>query len=275
MIVERVNVNMKNLYKILEHNGKPMFKEDLIELLNKLNIKKGDTVIFHVSLKAFGYLIGGETTLIETILQCLGEEGTLVMPAQSVEIMDPQFWKYPAVPQMWHEKIRVAIEPYNKMNTPVGRGLGIVAKYFCNREDVKRSGHPLYSFCAYGKRAEEILEDHPLDYGLGKMSPLGKLYSLEAKVLMLGTDFESNTSIHLAEYELGREDILEAAPLLIDGRKKWVQFKNVELDVYDDFLDFQEFFMNKYKDLIFVEEMYNGRAMAFQMIDCVNCARDY
>ena len=45
--------------------------------------------------------------------------------------------------------------------------------------------------------------------------------------------------------------------------------------MYDDFLDFQEFFMNKYKDLIFVEEMYNGRAMAFQMIDCVNCARDY
>lgn len=266
---------MKNLYKILEHNCKPMFKKDLIQLLNKLNINKGDTVILHVSLNAFGYLIGGEVTLIDTIIQCLGEEGTLVMPAQSVEIMDPQFWEYPAVPTEWHEQIRASIEPYNKKNTPVGRGLGIVARYFCNREGVKRSNHPLYSFCAYGKRTEEILKDHPLDYGLGKMSPLGKLYGLDAKVLMLGTDFESNTSIHLAEYELGRGDIFEVAPLLIDGKKQWVKFKNVELDVYDDFIEFQESFINKYKDSILIEEMHNGRAMSFQMVECVNYARDY
>lgn len=266
---------MNHLYTVLEENKKPVFQSDLTQLLNRLNINKGDTIILHSSLKSFGYLVGGEQTLIDTILCQLGENGTLVMPAQSVELLDPRFWQYPAVPEEWHNQIRASIPPYDKRNTPVGRGVGNVAGYFCRRNDVKRSSHPLYSFCASGKRAAEIVREHPLDYGLSKSSPLGKLYALEAKVLLLGADFEGNTSIHLAEYELGRPDITESAPILIDGKKQWVEFKNVELDRYDDFLELQTTFTDKYAASICIEKMADGNAMSFRMTECVDFAKEY
>lgn len=266
---------MKKLKKIINQDKKPVFKDDLTDLFNNLNIQKGDIIILHVSLSSFGYLVGGEVTLIDTLLSHLGDEGTLVMPAQTVALLDPQYWEYPAVPIEWHDKIRESIQPYNRKNTPVGEELGKVATYFCRRCGVSRSEHPLYSFCAYGNKADEILSTHPLDYGLGRTSPLGKLYKYNAKILMLGTNFESNTAIHLAEYDLGRQDILEGAPILVDGMKQWVTFKNIELDKYDDYLDLQKGFFASNIDTVYKEKMYKGYAMSFSMVECVDYAKKF
>ena len=85
--------------------------------------------------------------------------------------------------------------------------MGKFSEFVMNLKHSVRSSHPLYSFSAVGGKAQEIIKEHPLDDGLGYNSPLGRLYDQNAKILLLGTDFESNTALHLAEYSLNRKKI--------------------------------------------------------------------
>lgn len=59
-----------------------------------------------------------------------------------------------------------------------------------------------------GKRKDEVLKHHALPYGLGENSPLGRMYDLDAKVLLIGTSFESVTAFHLAEYRISQQDLM-------------------------------------------------------------------
>lgn len=261
--------------KIIRLGQKPYYRYDLDNLLNRLGIAAEDILILHASLKSFAYLIGGAATVIDAVLSCIGPQGTLVMPSQSVYNMNPKFWQYPPAPKQWQDDIRETMLPYDPQRTPVDDALGAVAAYFYRYPNVYRSAHPLYSFCAYGRDAKHLLEYHPLDYGLGTASPLQKLYDADAKILMLGTTFETNTSLHLAEYFADRPDIEESAPMMVDGKKQWVSFKNIDLDIYDDFLDVQVEFFRKYAEQIQHSPLPDGEAYCFHMRDCVDFAKAY
>lgn len=269
---------MHNLVTAIDQNLVPYYKKDLELLLCRMGVVKGDIVILHASLKAFGYLVGGEETLIDTILVTIGPMGTLIMPTQTKHIGNPKFWEYPPVPQGWENQIRDSIASYDPKKTPVVKELGRVSGYFAFYPNTYRSSHPLYSFTACGKEAKYITDNHKLDYGLGWDSPLSKLYVMNAKIILLGTDFESNTSIHLSEYNLGREDIIESAPILIDGEKKWVEFKNIELDLYDDFIDIELSFLKLNLENTLVKNIRldsSSLAKAFSMKKCVDFCTDY
>jgi aminoglycoside 3-N-acetyltransferase len=78
--------------------------------------------------------------------------------------------------------------------------MGRMPDYFRRRFGTKRSAHPDLSFCAFGPLAKEVLKDHRAQDGVGTKSPSGKLYRMDALVLMLGTGYETCTVMHLAEY---------------------------------------------------------------------------
>ena len=145
---------MHHMSDILQRKQHPFYRQELKELLRQLGLEWGDTIMLHASLRAFGYLIGGAETIIEALLSTLGPEGTLVMPSQTVGHSNPRFWQYPPVPREWHEKICDSILPYDPERTPVDQELGQTAVYFSRFPNVRRSAHPLYSFCAYGAGAE-------------------------------------------------------------------------------------------------------------------------
>lgn len=227
---------MHHMSDILQRKQHPFYRQELKELLRQLGLEWGDTIMLHASLRAFGYLIGGAETIIEALLSTLGPEGTLgVMPSQTVGHSNPRFWQYPPAPREWHEKICDSILPYDPERTPVDQELGQTAVYFSRFPNVRRSAHPLYSFCAYGAGAEQIVRDHPLDYGLDRSPRCKSSMRGIGKNLLLGTTFETNTSLHLAEYFANRPDIEESAPILVDGEKQWVSFKNIDLDIFVTF----------------------------------------
>ena len=60
-------------------------KDDIIEDLKNLGIKKGDIVLMHSSYKSLGVIEGGAKTFFEAFLDVIGEEGTLILPALSYE----------------------------------------------------------------------------------------------------------------------------------------------------------------------------------------------
>ena len=149
-------------------DGKPILtQKNIVDILTELDIKRGDTVLVHSSLKSLGYVIGGAEAVINAIIDRVGEKGTIIMPTQTIEMSDPSTWLYPPVaPEFW-DIIRKALLPYNKDTTPVSKGIGVIPETFRKFNGVIRTSHPLYSFAIWGELAR-YLNTQELDYGLGK-----------------------------------------------------------------------------------------------------------
>ena len=100
--------------KSIENNFTPITKEVLINKFSQLGIKQGDTLLVHAYLSSLGYVVGGAETLFLALRDVIGEQGTIVVPSQTVEISDPACWQYPPVPEEWHDVIRDAMPAYSK-----------------------------------------------------------------------------------------------------------------------------------------------------------------
>ncbi len=224
--------------KTIEKSKGPQTIKTLKKDLANIGLKKGMTVLAHSSMSSMGWVCGGAVTVILALLSILGKSGTLIMPAHSGDLSDPKYWISPPVPEKWWAEIRETMPPFYKDITP-SRGMGKIAECFRKKEGVLRSGHPHYSFCAYGRYAKKITGKHSLDFGLGEASPLAKIYSLDGYVLLLGVDNYSNTSLHLAEYRADykkKKNKKSAAPVMIKGKRLWIEFEDVNLSC-DDFID--------------------------------------
>ncbi|MBC9933865.1 aminoglycoside N(3)-acetyltransferase [Chitinophaga qingshengii] len=211
---------------LINRTTKPVTAEALFDQLKSLGIQSGDTLLVHSSLSSLGWVNGGPVAVIQALLQAVGEEGTIVMPAQSASITNPENWQAPAVPKDWVDTIRYTMPAYDPRITPT-RDMGQIAELFRTWPGAVRSDHPFSSFAALGPLSEQIISHHPLHDPLGMSSPLGKLYQLPAKVLLIGVDFDKCTALHLAEQIVwpGRRKTMEGAPLMVHGKKQWVSFQ--------------------------------------------------
>ena len=149
---------------------------DLQRQLATLGVERGTILVVHTSFKAIGPIDGGPRGLIDALLDALGPEGTLVMPAMA-DSDDDAF--------------DLAVTPC--------RTMGIVADTFWRLPGVLRSDSP-HSFAAIGPRAAEIAAPHPPDLPHGPDSPIGRVHDLDGSVLLLGVGHDANTTVHLAEY---------------------------------------------------------------------------
>ena len=102
------------MQKCIDKNYIPITKEFLVDKFSQLGIKQGDTLLVHASLSSLGYVVGGAETLFLALRDVIGEQGTIVVPSQTVEISDPACWKYPPVPEEWYDVIRDAMPAYSK-----------------------------------------------------------------------------------------------------------------------------------------------------------------
>ena len=260
------------MQKCIDKNFKPVTKDDLIHKFSQLGIKRGDTLLVHASLSSLGYVVGGAEALYLALREVIGIEGTIVVPSQTVEISDPASWKYPPVPDEWHAVIRDAMPAYSK-ELSYSKAMGAFSQCIGILPNSIRSNYPMYSFTAIGEKAIEIIGQDSFDFPFGDESPLGRLYSIGAKILMIGTDFETNTSLHLAENRLNRDVIHEKSKILTKDGEKWISFKNIELDIYDDYLEIQNRFMEQH--LLAHTTINEGTVSLFDMKECVDFTQHY
>jgi aminoglycoside 3-N-acetyltransferase len=90
--------------------------------------------------------------------------------------------EHPPVPEAWWPVIRDHMPGFDPQITP-SQGVGALP-------EVVRM---LMSFAAIGPQAEPITAGHVLESGLGKGSPLARLYELDSAILLLGVGHASNT----------------------------------------------------------------------------------
>ena len=144
------------MQKSIDKNFKPVTKEVLIHKFYQLGIKQGDTLLVHASLSSLGYVVGGAETLYLALRDVIGEQGTIVVPSQTVEISDPSTWQYPPVPDEWHDVIRTSMPAYSK-DLSYSKGMGVFSQFIGILPESIRSNHPMYSFTAIGEKAVEII----------------------------------------------------------------------------------------------------------------------
>ncbi|WP_415381847.1 aminoglycoside N(3)-acetyltransferase [Halosimplex sp. TS25] len=212
----------------------PVTVSAMAEELRDLGVETGDTLLVHSSLSALGWVCGDAQAVVDALREAVTDRGTLVVPTHTGQYTDPELWSNPPVPEEWIETIRDERPPFRPETTP-SRAVGVVPEVFRAYPDAVRSRHPTFSFAAWGADAEAIVEDHHYDYGLGEHSPLARVYDRDGAVLMLGTSYDTNTSLHLAEYraEFPKNTVRNDAPVVEGGEVVRVEYDDMATDTSD------------------------------------------
>ena len=263
---------MSDLENIVNNTKKLITKSYLKEELKRIGIKQGDTIMVHSSLSKLGFVCGGEVTVVEALIEAVGKDGTVVMPTHSSNCVDPIFWTDPIVPNEWFEDIRKEMPAFNPDLTPTF-GMGKIVECFRNMKGAKRSYHPTVSFAAFGKNADFIIKNHSLEYSLGENSPLARFYELDGKVLLLGVDYDVNTSFHLSEYRAGNYTVTtNISPIIENGKKVFKQYEDIEFKT-ELFMFAGEEFEENYD--VTLDKIGNADVKLFKQRDCVDFGVKY
>ena len=263
---------MSNEENIIKSSLKINTKTSLLKDLKAMGVKEGMTIIVHSSLSSIGWVCGGPISVIDALLEAVGENGNIVMPSHTGDYSDPIYWCNPPVPESWHEIIKDEMPAFNTLTTPC-RGMGIIAQTFISYEGLTRSNHPQVSFSAYGKDKKFITNNHSLEYGLSEKSPLARIYDLDGYVLLLGVPYENNTSFHLSEYRSNcRETFISGAPILENGMRVWKEFEDLEVDS-DCFGYIGEVFENNHKVINY--KIGNANCKLMSQRECVDFATKF
>jgi len=162
--------------------------ERLAEDLRALGLREGNDVLVHSSLSRIGWVTGGATAVVEAVVRAVGPEGTALFPAHT-----------------GHPGISPASPPIFDVRRSPSLGIGVVPEAARRYPGARRSLQPTPSVTAVGARAGWYVEGHEAcDTPCGAGSPYEKLSRPEVggRILLLGCNHNSNTSIHMVE-ELG------------------------------------------------------------------------
>lgn len=212
-----------------------VIKEEIVNELRRMGLQKNDVVMVHTSLKSMGYVCGGAQTIIEALIEVVGEEGTLMMPTQSWRNLDPEEGVHWEADESDWKLIRDHWPAYDKHITPTNT-MGAVAEMFRQWPGSIRSDHPARSVCAYGKYAEYLTKDHDLSNIFGEGSPIARLYELDGKVLLLGVGYDKNTSLHLADIRAeypGKHNCIQYSAIMENGERVWKEYETLFVDGED------------------------------------------
>jgi aminoglycoside 3-N-acetyltransferase len=158
--------------------------DNLVQNWNRCGLNEGDLVLVHSSLKGlllklkdeFGEIISPKI-IYDSLLNTLGEKGTLILPLYNFDFPNTRYFNIN--------------ETSSQMGalTEIGR----------NQVKAVRTGHPIYSFSVFGKMSFEF-EGINNKSGYGVDSPFAKIKELNGKIAIIGlTDQNSMTSYHFVE----------------------------------------------------------------------------
>ena len=199
---------------------------ELINFMQKQGLKKGSNVLLHTSWNEFYNFMGSPNEFIDALIDAVGPEGTLVMPA------------YPF--------LRNKKSIFDLKRTPTSAGL--IPEVFRNYPGVKRSVN-IHSVCALGKHADFLTRDHIYSItSWDKKSPYYRLSEVDGIVfgMGLGKAFVG-TIMHCAD-SLLREEIPYFRQFFTSKQKIKIKLsdgKEYEQQFLTSAEDFSSFFTDK------------------------------
>jgi aminoglycoside N3'-acetyltransferase len=200
---------------------------ELIDFMQKKGLKKGSNVLLHSSWDEFYNFRGSPNEFIDELIEAIGPEGTLVMPA------------YPF--------LRKKKSVFDLKQTPTSAGL--IPEVFRNYPGVKRSVN-IHSVCALGKHADFLTRDHIHSVTCwDKQSPYYRLSEINGIVFGIGLGKAFVGTIMHCVDSLLREEIPYFAQFFSHTRKfkvKLLDGTEYEQQFLTDAEDFNYFFTDRH-----------------------------
>jgi aminoglycoside 3-N-acetyltransferase len=219
-------------------------REQVVEALERIGVSRGDILLAHFFLGAFGRFEDGLETVVRAFREAVGPAGTLVFPTYTIRFLGGQ--------------------DYDHERTP--SETGILTEYFRKLPDVGRTFDPVYSHAVWGRKKDEYLKVRSRDT-LGKESLFARLHDDNALNVYFGTSMNKGaTFLHYFERRVEapyrylktfRGNVVE------DGRSSTIEVKH-----YARFLDAPvELNFNRLQDRILekglAQAAHLGRGLIF------------
>jgi len=130
----------------------------------------GDKIMVHSAMSTVGKVAGPEQ-IIQSLLDTVGLEGTVMMPTYGSA-----------------EKIQQGMQEGKIADLRTQKSqLGKITEVFRTWPGVIRSSHPFSSVCALGNQAEFIISRHAMDPHICHAeSPMGRIIDFDAKIVGIG-----------------------------------------------------------------------------------------
>ncbi len=179
---------------------------DIERGLESLGLGNDSHVLVHSSCTAFGGVEDGPPAVVRALVETLG---TVMMPAST--------WERTAVWDKGGLFDGNAYQPEPPIDntatpcsydTPVDRSIGVIPETFRTSYLVCRSSHPLQSFVAYGKLAQQLCG---AEADRQDVEPIRRLTEADGEVLLAGVTHTTSTPVHLAEHLAGRRRFVRHA----------------------------------------------------------------
>jgi len=163
--------------------GRGHSTQKLANDLARAGIAPGDHLIVHSSLRAVGRAENGAATVLDALLAAVGPHGNLMVPTYTYSL------------PVWNA------DPFDYGGS--ASRVGTLTEAVRARPGSIRSFHPTHSVCVIGPDAEAITTNHLHSTPIGRRSPFDRMLARNAKILMLGTHQDTNSSLHLCEVLAG------------------------------------------------------------------------
>ncbi len=154
-------------------------QRDIVNGLKRLGLEREAAVEVHSSLSSLGWVEGGAPTVINALIDVVGEDGAIVMSAYLVTL---------PLPLTEEEKSKgiIAKVRFLDENAQCKTGMGIIADTFSKWPNTYL-GKGIHRVCAWGHNAQ--LHSQGYEY----------LLSVDGWVLLIGVDINRCSSMHTAE----------------------------------------------------------------------------
>lgn len=164
-----------------------MDRLSLVAAWRRLGVASGDAVLVHTALSKVGWVEGGPLEFAASVADAVAPGGVALFPTLS-----DTGWASADNP------------PSFRATDPPAPWVGAVPRAALLLPGAVRSLHPTHSVTAVGADAEAFVAGHdrcptPCAWD----SPYGELVRRRGKVLLVGCDHESNTTLHLIEEVAG------------------------------------------------------------------------
>lgn len=172
----------------------PVTKQQIVEDLVSLGISPGVTVMMHSSLSALGPVEGGAEAVVDALIETIGPEGTLLVPAFRDSVWED-------LSEFTNSDCQCT--PADGLCTSIQPGFqGLIPETVRQRKGSLRSCHPTHSWVGLGKSARQLLERHYLSLtSCGPENPF-ELMNDDDCVLTLGVMVDRVTLWHYYEEKL-------------------------------------------------------------------------
>ncbi len=174
----------------------------LVADLARLGVAAGDILLVHSSFKALGPWRGTPADVVLALRELLGPKGTLLMPS------------FPSGSEFFLSLNRLVFDVRHSAS-----GCGVITETFRRQPGVIRSLNPTHCTAGIGPVAAELLAGHEhCRISVGPGSPYHKLIEARGKILLLGVEHSSDTTLHFVENTNGAPTIcrIEYANTIVD-----------------------------------------------------------